>query len=515
MLNKIKIFLDTHSIGQIFHLGHKKVVWKKVTEIKPGQKIAIIKNNFGNCLPAGEAGKLPACRRGREIGNSSKDVVFDEVISIKKIPRQKVYDIEVQGTHNFVGNGIIAHNTKLTDLSLTPDGQVTVDYNVSPEVLASLGYSDTKNEIETAVYSHQINTGLVKAVNLIADNILAKRVITPELKTTTITPLDEITDTIVIDGNLSAQNLTSDNLKSDKLTSREATFSTLYADQIINPEGNISDVMAQKITDLRAEITNLMATSEPSTPSAIALDASTWDTAVATASTTIDVTNMTISDSLIIGANLIVNGQTNLSKLYVSDTLAIGQIAIKDNNIETTAGTLFIQPSGIGTINFLNSKLIVSDDGSVTINAKLAGTDATFSGSLIANLLKTPNLEAEIATIGKINISTDSALPVIANAVIASASAAISTITTNASAGTAILPAGSTELKIANSKIKNSSMVYLTPNGSTNNQVVYVKNKTISSPSEDLTSDNLISSFTIGIDSTLPTDLSINWWIIN
>ena len=58
MLNKIKIFLDTHSIGQIFHLGHKKVVWKKVTEIKPGQKIAIIKNNFGNCLPAGEAGKL-------------------------------------------------------------------------------------------------------------------------------------------------------------------------------------------------------------------------------------------------------------------------------------------------------------------------------------------------------------------------------------------------------------------------------------------------------------------------
>jgi len=258
-----------------------------------------------------------------------------------------------------------------------------------------------------------------------------------------------------------------------------------------------------------------MATSEPSTPSAIALAASTWDTAVATASTTIDVTNMTISDSLIIGANLIVNGQTNLSKLYVSDTLAIGQIAIKDNNIETTAGTLFIQPSGIGTINFLNSKLIVSDDGSVTINAKLAGTDATFSGSLITNLLKTPNLEAEVATIGKINISTDSALPVIANAVIASASAAISTITTNASAGTAILPAGSTELKIANSKIKNSSMVYLTPNGSTNNQVVYVKNKTISSPSEDLTSDNLISSFTIGIDSTLPTDLSINWWIIN
>jgi len=121
MLNKIKIFLDTHSIGQIFHLGHKKVVWKKVTEIKPGQKIAVVNNNKSD---------------------------WDEIISIKKIPRQKVYDIEVQGTHNFVGNGIIAHNTKLDGLSLTPDGQVTVDYNVSPEVLASLGYDGTKNEIE-------------------------------------------------------------------------------------------------------------------------------------------------------------------------------------------------------------------------------------------------------------------------------------------------------------------------------------------------------------------------------
>ena len=474
MLNKIKIFLDTHSIGQIFPLGHKKVVWKKVTEIKPGQKIAVVNNNKSD---------------------------WDEIISIKKIPRQKVYDIEVQGTHNFVGNGIIAHNTKLTDLSLTPDGQVTVDYNVSPEVLASLGYSDTKNEIETAVYSHQINTGLVKAINLIADNILAKRVITPELKTTTITPLDEITDTIVIDGNLKA---------------KEASFSTVYADQIINPEGNISDVMSQKIADLRAEITNLMTTSEPSTPSAIALAASTWDTAVATASATIDVTNLTISDSLIIGANLVVNGQTNLSKLYVSDTLAIGQIAIKDNNIETTAGTLFIQPSGIGAINFLNSKLIVSDDGSVTINAKLAGTDAAFSGSLIANLLKTPTLEADVANIGKINIATDSANLIVAIGSSTPTATSSAVISTNATAGTAILPAGSTELKIENSKITNSSMVYLTPNGSTQNQTVYVKSKYISnSISDGLTSDELKSNFTIGIDSTLPADLSINWWIIN
>jgi hypothetical protein len=422
------------------------------------------------------------------------------------------------------------------DISLTETGQVNVSYNISPEVLNNLGYNDSKNEIESASYqlndsfgrpitrlaqfakisSAKIVAGLISTTNLIADNIIAKKVITPELKTTTITPLDEITDTIVIDGNLKA---------------REASFSTVYADQIINKDGNISDVMAQKISELRAEITSLMATSDTATPSAIAIASTTWDTSVATASADLDVSNMTITNDLIIGANLVVNGQANISKLYVTDTLAIGQIAIKDNIIETTASELFIQPSGIGTVNILNSRLIVSDNGNIIINGKITGTEASFSGSLIANLLKTPTLEADVATVGKLNIATESSLPVglgitdsiatnsaspIIDTVIASDSVAISatqsaSITTNATAGTAILTAGTTEIIINNPKLSANSMIYLTPNGSTQNQVVYVKSKYISNP----TSDSLTSNFTIALDNPLTSDVTINWWIIN
>lgn len=373
-------------------------------------------------------------------------------------------------------------DTQLNNLSLTTDGQVNVEYNVSPEILASLGYTDTKNEIENAIYSHKINTGLVKTINLIASNIIANKVISPEIKTTTITPLDEITDTIVIDGNIQAN---------------EASFSMVYADQIINKDGNITDVMAQKIADLRSEITNLMTTSTPATPTAIAIAASTWETSYSTASATLNVENISITNDLIIGANLIVNGQTTLSKAYVTDTLAVGQIAINSNNIETTSDTLFIQPSGVGAVNILNSKLIVSDDGSITVNAKIAGTDANFSGSLIANLLKTPNLEADTATIGKLIIASSSTLPEITTT---------TNTTTNATAGTTALTAGTTEITINNPKLTQDSMVYLTPNGSTQNQVVYVKNKNIGDSTP---------SFTIGIDSTLPSDLSVNWWIIN
>lgn len=42
----------------------------------------------------------------------SKNAMFwDEIVSIEKVGREKVWDIEVDGTRNFVGNQIIAHNT--------------------------------------------------------------------------------------------------------------------------------------------------------------------------------------------------------------------------------------------------------------------------------------------------------------------------------------------------------------------------------------------------------------------
>src|SRR3989344_8568389 len=47
------------------------------------------------------------------VAPSSSRVIWDEIIKIEKLPAEKVYDIEVEGTHNFVGNDIVAHNTYL------------------------------------------------------------------------------------------------------------------------------------------------------------------------------------------------------------------------------------------------------------------------------------------------------------------------------------------------------------------------------------------------------------------
>ncbi len=42
--------------------------------------------------------------------------VAAEHLSIEYVGREQVYDIEVEGTHNFIGNGIFAHNTSSADL---------------------------------------------------------------------------------------------------------------------------------------------------------------------------------------------------------------------------------------------------------------------------------------------------------------------------------------------------------------------------------------------------------------
>ena len=43
------------------------------------------------------------------------DILWDSIVSIEYIGYEHVYDIEVEGTHNFIGNGIFAHNTYISD----------------------------------------------------------------------------------------------------------------------------------------------------------------------------------------------------------------------------------------------------------------------------------------------------------------------------------------------------------------------------------------------------------------
>ncbi|MEK7114367.1 MAG: NYN domain-containing protein, partial [Patescibacteria group bacterium] len=71
--------------------------WKKVVDIREGQMIAT----------KGANGKP----------------VYERVVAVNRLPAEQVWDIEVEGTHNFIGNGIVAHNTAFL---VSNDGNVGI-----------------------------------------------------------------------------------------------------------------------------------------------------------------------------------------------------------------------------------------------------------------------------------------------------------------------------------------------------------------------------------------------------
>lgn len=78
---------------------------------------------------------------GVEIAVPSKtgEMIWDEIVSIKPVGREQVYDIEVEGTHNFVGNGIFAHNTYVlrANTMLAVEGEINAESFIAPAPTAS------------------------------------------------------------------------------------------------------------------------------------------------------------------------------------------------------------------------------------------------------------------------------------------------------------------------------------------------------------------------------------------
>ena len=430
------------------------------------------------------------------------------------------------------------------DLSITATGQINVNYNISPQVLTSLGYSDALNEIESATYnlsdtagnvvtkvsqfneiaSAKIKAGLISVKNIIADNIVTKNLITNKLKTDElISPLgsidhlttQDIQSTTVTTDNLIAQNIQTTQVVTDELVTNDATVSgTLYADNIISSQGSFGDLMTNKISSLREEIQKIIAKNE-ATPSALLVESDNWFTNIASDSATIT-GDLNLSDNLIVGSQLLVNGNTQLGNTFINGIFNVGEIAIQDNFIETTNTALYIQPSKTGSVHIMGDTLVIADNGEVTITGNLSVTGSFAARNITADEIQTNKLTANNSTINdlsstKLNIATDSASIIIAsdsNINIATNSAKVNS---NATAGTATLPAGKTELIISTNKVTANSMVYLTPLAFTQNQVLYVKNKNIKT-SEASAEE---SYFTISLDNPLTQDLSINWWIIN
>ncbi len=78
------------------------------------------------------------------------DVQWDEIVSIEKVGEERVYDIEVDSTHNFVGNDIFAHNTYLGNLDVEKQTRVN---EVDSLKVANVAQDEAINQTDLAVKS--------------------------------------------------------------------------------------------------------------------------------------------------------------------------------------------------------------------------------------------------------------------------------------------------------------------------------------------------------------------------
>ncbi|MBU1089138.1 hypothetical protein KKA02_04665, partial [Patescibacteria group bacterium] len=97
---------------------------------------------------------------------------WQKIKSIEELPPQQVYDIEVEGTHNFVANGIIAHNTYISDklgigstnasyqLNVSGSGNITTNLNIGGTLtLSSIPSLSDNNLVLTS------DSGIIKSID--------------------------------------------------------------------------------------------------------------------------------------------------------------------------------------------------------------------------------------------------------------------------------------------------------------------------------------------------------------
>ena len=125
------------------NLSGDRARWRKVSQLVPGMEIATYSGTVQH-----------------DAQHRHGDVQWDEIVSITPVGREAVFDVEVEGTHNFVGNGIYAHNTAL----LSVDGQVEARSVTVPNAPAafSVGGATTTPTLPAETLAPNGNADLFK-----------------------------------------------------------------------------------------------------------------------------------------------------------------------------------------------------------------------------------------------------------------------------------------------------------------------------------------------------------------
>jgi len=264
-----------------------------------------------------------------------------------------------------------------------------------------------------------------------------------------------------------------------------------------------------------------------------------------------------ISDSLAV-SNYLVMG--NGLKMVANQGLASIDYV---NTQDPASSTLYLQSSGQGRIDLMAGVMSIDSSGSVIVNGDMwiagsLGVEGKLATStLLTNLIETDNYDeptqiklasfvdenGEVITGEVAGESTEntqvkqSRLEIIdeRGAPVATISATGraefadglgigqedlsetadpllgATSITHKTSGRAQISLGETQIAIRTSKVSENSQIFVTPLGSTANQVLYVKSQV----SDDPNTADVEGLFVVGFDTPATQDVLFNWWIVN
>ena len=320
---------------------------------------------------------------------------------------------------------------------------------------------DTSNDV--AVVTDTRTNTVIDRIGAFKD-LVASRIKTGKVETNIISPItnsDLVVD-LQPDNNTEASKLVIKGEDDSEVASIDATGKvTADSLEIVNDATVAGTLYADKIESSKlTEIEDLL--KEVESNQDILAQSASWEVNTATDSGEI-IANTIQANSLF------VTGQAAMTSLFVSDNLATKSV----NSLDSVLG---IQSLAAMPVEIMAGKIKIDTNGNIFFSGNVE-----VAGDLTVNNLVVANSESIATESAQINSGE---------------------ITTNSIAGKAVLPAGQTDIKIINPKLKTEGLIYVTPVSSTQNKVLYVKSKDI-------------GTFTVGFSEAIDTDVEFNWWIID
>jgi hypothetical protein len=400
----------------------------------------------------------------------------------------------------------------------------------------SNGSTITQIEALASLITANIKAGAIETTDFVAQNIQSGAVQTKDLATNSFTALQGTIDHLLVTSGLVSNSIQTAMISpipgdsnvtvkigSDATPSGKFAIENSAGSQVAAIDENGNATFSGTINSSDASISGTLYADNIKSKSLediqkllsqVTVDQSLLLSATASA-------NLTASSSAniaqLITNDLYVTNQAAINSLSIANSLTLGSDLVigPGNTINSLSTPLKIQSLAMAPVEIMGGLVSIDTQGNMQIAGNLAVAGRIESSGLTlkdketnpTSLLSLQDTNgAQVAGVdasGSANFNSVAASQfVIAAGADATNSAIVNgAITTNATAGTAQIPAGVSEIVINNSKVTDYTLIYVTPTSSTQNNVLYVKSK---EPGH----------FTVGFTNPINTDTNFNWWIV-